>query len=173
MNEKEYVEKKCSKCVERENTKDLCNIVKTMDGNYRCPNENIIELNEYIKTCTGEIRRIVSIADEELQVFNMDKKCLLPIYTDNDSKLELLNSIGDDQIVKHSKEITDIIAEGDFIVYSITSEIIKVGIVKKYMNRDNTYYLGVEGYKLKQLKIRKVITKKELEKVGYELNEGV
>lgn len=173
MNEKEYLKNKCCKCTNKGNTKDLCNIVKTLDGNYRCPNENIINLNEYIKTCTGEIRKVVSVEDEEYHVFKMDKKCLLPIYINNNSKLELLNSIGDDQITKHSKEITDLIMDGDFIIYSVTSKITRAGIVKKYMNRDNTYYLGVEGYKLKQLNIKKVITKKELEKVGYEVNEGI
>lgn len=68
MNEKEYIKNRCSKCINRNNIKDLCNIVKTMDGNYRCSNEKVlIELNEYIKTCTGAIRKIVSfeVIDEE------------------------------------------------------------------------------------------------------------
>lgn len=39
MNEKEYIKNKCSKCINKNNSKDLCNIVKTMDGNYRCSNE--------------------------------------------------------------------------------------------------------------------------------------
>lgn len=62
MNEKEYIKNRCSKCINRNNIKDLCNIVKTMDGNYRCSNEKVlIELNEYIKTCTGAIRNIGTI----------------------------------------------------------------------------------------------------------------
>ncbi len=49
MNDKEYVEKKCSRCKNKLNDKDLCSIVKTIDGNYRCSNEEIKEVeNENI-----------------------------------------------------------------------------------------------------------------------------
>lgn len=41
MNDKEYIKKVCSKCANRYNENDLCNIVRTMDGNYRCSNEKI------------------------------------------------------------------------------------------------------------------------------------
>lgn len=176
MNEKEYIKNRCSKCINKNNSKDLCNIVKTMDGNYRCSNEKVlIDLNEYIKTCTGTIRKIASfeVVDEEFQIYGMDKVCLLPIYTNDDSELELLDSIGDDQILKHSKKITELIEEGDIIIYSITSKIIKTGIVRKYTNKTNKSYLGIDGYALNQIKIKKIITEKELEKVGYELNEGI
>lgn len=69
--------------------------------------KNLIDINEYIKTCTGTIRKIASfeVVDEEFQIYGMDKVCLLPIYTEDDSKLEALDSIGDDQILKHSKKI--------------------------------------------------------------------
>lgn len=46
MNGKEYVKKICSKCANRYNEKDLCNIVRTMDGNYRCSNEDIKKENK-------------------------------------------------------------------------------------------------------------------------------
>lgn len=176
MNEKEYIKNRCSKCINRNNIKDLCNIVKTMDGNYRCSNEKVlIELNEYIKTCTGAIRKIVSfeVIDEEYQIYGIDKVCLLPIYTEDDSKLEALDSIGDDQILKHNKKITELIEEGDIVIYSITSQITKTGVVRKYTYRANKSYLGVDGYALNQIKIKKIITKNELEKVGYELNESI
>lgn len=169
MKDKEYVKKVCSKCKNRDNDKDLCNIVKTLDGDYRCSNEDVIKVGEYIKTCTGEIRKITGIADREYQVFTMDKKCLLPIYTNDDSTLENLISIGDDQIIKHSKEIADLILEDDFIIYTVTSNIVKVGLVKKYKDKNNNYYLGVEGYDLTQMNIKKVITRKEIEKVGYKV----
>lgn len=97
----------------------------------------------------------------------------MPIYTDDDSKLEALDSIGDDQILKHNKKITELIEEGDIIFYSITSKIIKTGVVRKYTYEENKSYLGVDGYALNQIKIKKIITKKELEKVGYELNESI
>ena len=50
MNDKEYVKKICSKCANRYNEKDLCNIVRTMDGNCRCSNEDIKKENKLEKT---------------------------------------------------------------------------------------------------------------------------
>lgn len=49
MNDKEYVKKICSKCANRYNEKDLCNIVRTMDGNCRCSNEDIKKENKLEK----------------------------------------------------------------------------------------------------------------------------
>ena len=46
MNDKEYIKKVCSKCANRYNENDLCNIVRTMDGNYRCSNEKIKKENK-------------------------------------------------------------------------------------------------------------------------------
>ena len=46
MNNKEYSKKVCSKCANRYNENDLCNIVRTMDGNYRCSNEEIKKENK-------------------------------------------------------------------------------------------------------------------------------
>lgn len=41
MNCKKYVKKICSNCINRNNKIDLCNIVRTIDGNYKCNNEKI------------------------------------------------------------------------------------------------------------------------------------
>ena len=46
MNDKEYIKKVCSKCANIYNENDLCNIVRTMDGNYRCSNEKIKKENK-------------------------------------------------------------------------------------------------------------------------------
>lgn len=49
MKEKEYVEKICNKCKNKNNEIDLCNIYKIINGDYRCPNEDIEEaINEDI-----------------------------------------------------------------------------------------------------------------------------
>ena len=54
MNDKEYVKKICSKCANRYNEKDLCNIVRTMDGNCRCSNEDIKKENKLKKNLYNE-----------------------------------------------------------------------------------------------------------------------
>ena len=54
MNDKEYVKKICSKCANRYNEKDLCNIVRTMDGNCRCSNEDIKKENKLEKNFYNE-----------------------------------------------------------------------------------------------------------------------
>ncbi|MCF0125362.1 MAG: hypothetical protein HUJ68_06350 [Clostridia bacterium] len=39
--EKEYVQNVCAKCLNRLNDRDLCNIVKTINGTYKCSTEEV------------------------------------------------------------------------------------------------------------------------------------
>jgi hypothetical protein len=48
MDDKEYVEKVCSRCLNRDNDKDLCNIRRTINGDYKCENEEVVK-NENIQ----------------------------------------------------------------------------------------------------------------------------
>lgn len=38
MDDKEFVKKQCCKCVNKNNDQDLCDIRRTMNGEYRCIN---------------------------------------------------------------------------------------------------------------------------------------
>lgn len=71
------------------------------------------------------------------------------------------------KITKHGARICDVLEEGDIIFYKINGfQKIYMGKVRKYKNG-----LGSNYYGLEQLKILKVITKKELKQIGYEIVE--
>ena len=72
-------------------------------------------------------------------------------------------------ITKHSKKISEVLKEGDVIFYTINnSPQIYMGKVRKYK-----LGLGSNYYSLEQLNIIKVITKKEIKEVGFEINESI
>jgi hypothetical protein len=72
VKDKEYVDEICSKCINRLNDKDLCNIRHCIDGNVRCENEKIKGIInkdnkkiEYIGTLKGLFKKADEIYDED------------------------------------------------------------------------------------------------------------
>ena len=72
-------------------------------------------------------------------------------------------------ITKHSKKISEVLKEGDVIFYTINNS------PQIYMEKVRQYKLGLgsDYYSLEQLNIIKVITKKEIKEVGFEINESI
>lgn len=70
MNEKEYVNNVCKKCLNRYNNKDLCDIRKKIDGNYECQNEKIKKKKtpEEIQRNKEEVKYLRKIAAERDKV---------------------------------------------------------------------------------------------------------
>ena len=58
MDDKEYVNNTCSKCLNKYNDKDLCNIVRTIDGSFKCSNEYLGKVGEFVRTDKGFIFQI-------------------------------------------------------------------------------------------------------------------
>ena len=140
MDDKKYVKNTCSKCLNKDNDKDLCNIVKTIDGKFKCCNEDLGQPGEFIRTEKG-------------YMFLIDKnKDLLKLAFFLDA------SIG--KIKKHSLEIRDIVEEMDIIEYKLGNfNNTYFGIVKKHEDpRSGEKTLLINGYKLKQINILKILT---------------
>lgn len=58
--DKEYIENKCTRCMNKYNNQDLCNIIRTMSGEYRCINESLLKSfeghklgNKYYPVCSN------------------------------------------------------------------------------------------------------------------------
>lgn len=70
MNEKEYVNNVCKKCLNRYNNKDLCDIRKKIDENYECQNEKIKKKKtpEEIQRNKEEVKYLRKIAAERDKV---------------------------------------------------------------------------------------------------------
>lgn len=77
----------------------------------------------------------------------------------------------DNRIVKHSFEIKELIEKNDIVEYTVNKlKIPKIARVRKYKEaRTFKEYLGIEGYKLEQIKIIRLLTKEQFQNVSYEV----
>lgn len=118
-----------------------------------------IEIGEYIRTKNGKIGKVIDIS-------NVTGKYLIRW---NQKQTYYISQLKD---ITHSKDIRGILKKGDLIFHKYWSNgNEKLSKVDLYLNRDGTYSLGADFYRLEQLKITRVITKEELLKNCYELGD--
>ena len=115
MNDKEYVNNKCKRCLNRNNDKDLCNIVQTISGEYRCSNEDVIEIEEYIRNKEGFIGNVQKIIKQE--------KKMVDYYYCCESTMA---SSYENEIIKHNKNVIELIQVGDYINGMLIEDIEKI-----------------------------------------------
>lgn len=109
-----------------------------------------IEVNEYIRTESGDIFKV----DEEKKILQGLK--FLDVQYGN--------------IIKHSKDATEMIFEKDIIKYKVNNSNSKIGEVKKFKNAiTGKMYLGVEGFGLEQIKVIKLMTKEKFKEEALEI----
>lgn len=140
MNDKEYVDNKCSRCLNKYNDNDLCNIVQTIDGSFKCSNEHLGQAGEFIRTDKGFIFQI----DE--------KKKNLELYFFMDAAFG--------KVKKHSMNINDIVENMDIIEYKLYNfNHTYITTVKEFLDpRSNQKKMVVDGYSLNQIQILKVLS---------------
>ena len=109
-----------------------------------------IEVNEYLRTESGDIFKV----DEEKKILQGLK--FLDVQYGN--------------IIKHSKDATEMIFEKDIIKYKVNNSNSKIGEVKKFKNAiTGKIYLGVEGFGLHQIKVIKLMTKEKFKEEALEI----
>ena len=70
--------------------------------------------------------------------------------------------------IKRDSKLTNLIEKGDIIFWKLpNSEHYKISEVKFFRDRNNQRFLGAEGWSFNQILVLKIITKEELETVGY------
>lgn len=117
-----------------------------------------IKTNEYIRF-KGEIRKIVKITQVENRRI---------IYLDNG----LAYNSDDLKEAKHSEDITDLIREGDIVVYTINTIMTDINIVKEYIDtRTRKKSLRVGLYSIEKIHIKQVATKEQFNSIKYVLEE--
>lgn len=76
-------------------------------------------------------------------------------------------------IVKHSKNIKDLVEAGDVIKYKINSLRVELGKVEKYTDaRSFEKYLAVNGCNLEEVDILEILTKEKFESECFKVEEG-
>lgn len=140
MNDKEYVNNKCNRCLNKYNDKDLCNIMQTIDGSFKCSNEELGQVGEFIRTDKGFIFQIG------------EQKKDLEIYFFMDAVFG--------KVKKHSMNINDIVENMDIIEYKLyNSNRTHIATVKEFLDQKNIKRKMVEdGYSLNQIQILRVLS---------------
>lgn len=121
-----------------------------------------IKIGEYIRTKKGTIARI---KDTEFDIcFNLSGQVFY--------KKWICDKCFYEEIVKHSKNIIDLVQAGDIIKYKINSLRVELGEVEKYTDiRSFKKYLGVNGCSLEEVDILEILTKEKFENDCYKVEE--
>ena len=133
-----------------------------------CPgcayDENKIEVGEYVRTVSGIIDKVIIDYYGTCNDPNCNCKhisCQKNYYDEED-------------IVKHSKTIINLITEGDILKYKLKG--LKneyMTVIKKYYDaRSNENWLLINGYKIEQVEILAILTKEQYTKNCFEVVQG-
>lgn len=112
-----------------------------------------IKIGEYVRTKSGFIGKVIGRHGGYGLHYELD--------VNKEIQENFMNSIvHEDNIVKHSKNIIDLIEVGDIVEYQVNSlSKLKIGRVKSYRDaRSNKEYLGVEGFDITKIYIKSILT---------------
>ena len=120
--------------------------------------EDKIEVGEYYRTQNGLIRKIKTIKSGKRQ-FTRTTVTLI----NGRHRLE--------DIVKHSKELKDLIESGDLIIYRLRGLKHQCkGFIRIYKDaRSGKENLGIDYYSLEQIEIIKILTHEQIEANCYKV----
>ena len=161
MNDKEYVNNKCKRCLNRNNDKDLCNIVQTISGEYRCSNEDVIEVGEYVRTREGYIGRLVQILNS-LNSYVVDTKIDIGRRDNLPPTYLFLN---ESDITKHSKNIEEILEKHDIVSLKENTDNSCAAIELI----DDIYEDVVESIRNKEIILISILSKEQYKKKCFEI----
>lgn len=156
MNDKEFMKNNCNRCVNKSNENDLCNIVEKINGTYGCPNEDCININDYIRNEDGYIGIV--------------KKILLP-----DEKMKSTYFVCDttmasahlEEIKRSSKDILDLIEPGDVLEIEEDDIICYIGIKKDTATL--SYSDIKETIRNKEVKLLRILTHEQFKENSFEV----
>lgn len=137
--------------------------------------EDKIEVREYVRTKDGIIAQIKNI-DYEAEIYRFDRTIYI---NDFGMKNDVLynNEMFKKVVVKHSKQLKDLIESGDLIIYRLRGLKHQCkGFIRIYKDaRSGKENLGINNYSLEQIEIIKILTHEQIEancyKVGGEDDE--
>lgn len=127
--------------------------------------EDEIKINEYVRTNNKGIKRIDRIDNNK----TVNKYLYFTGIEDFEGKE--YGIIKTTEIVKHSKELKDLIESGDLIIYRLRG--LKhqgKGFIRIYKDaRSGKENLGINNYSLEQIEIIKILTHEQIEANCYKV----
>ncbi len=131
--------------------------------------EDKIEVGEYVKTKEGIIAQIKNI-DYEADIYRFDRTIYI---NDFGMKNDVLynNEMFKKVVVKHSKQLKDLIESGDLIIYRLRGLKHQCkGFIRIYKDaRSGEENLGIDYYSLEQIEIIEILTHQQFEANCYKV----
>lgn len=124
-----------------------------------------IKVGEYVRTKRGiaQIIDLVCGQDAYFDTENIFETNDIDFYRNNG--IDIYGSIFRDLVVKHSKQLIDLVEAGDLVYYTIKGleHSTYIDIVSEHTDaRTLEKKLRVRIYKLEQLNIKKILTKEQI-----------
>ena len=131
--------------------------------------EDKIEIGEYVRTKDGRIAQIKSI-DYEAGIYRFDRIIYINDFGMKENVL-YNNEMFKKLIVKHSKQLIDLIESEDLIIYRLRGlKSQRRGFIRIYNDaRSGKEKLGIDNYSLEQVKIIKILTHQQFETNCYKV----
>lgn len=113
----------------------------------------MIEVGEYVRTSSGRIYKLGYYSEEERRWIVVTDEDWYPVYTS--------------EIVKHSKNIIDLIEVGDYVncnkVLSIVTDLENKDVIGlKFLHNDNILWFSSKD-------IKSIVTKEQMKNIEYRL----
>ncbi len=127
----------------------------------------MIEIGEYVKTKNGEIGIFDRYSSrKENSLYKSPFNCFIKV---RNRKTSL--QCCEDYIVKHSKQLIDLIEIRDILKYRIKGlKLNFTGIVhEKFDNRKGEYYKIINGHNLKEIEIEQILTHEQFKANCYKV----
>lgn len=128
-----------------------------------------IEVGDFVRTNDGYLGKLIAINKQDYNYLVIDTSKNIR----NDEYPATYLYLKNENIEKHSKNITDLIETGDILKYrfrGLNGE--SITIVKEYHDvRSNETWLLINGYKLENVDILEILTHEQYERNCYRLEE--
>lgn len=117
--------------------------------------EDKIEVGEYVRFNNGEIGKVIDIKENPSRI----------VYSEY-GEIGLIS-----EIVKHSKQLIDLVEGGDLIIYRLRGLKHQCkGFISIYKDaRSRKENLGIDNYSLEQIEIIKILTHEQIEANCYKV----
>lgn len=122
----------------------------------------MIEVNEYVRTTNGKIAKYIGYNKElELHMFDKGIKWHYEYYTDIFEK-DKFNEFINKDIVKHSKQLIDLIEAGDYVNGHLVEEV-------RISCFDSLIFVHEYEIELREKDIKTILTKEQFEANCYKV----
>lgn len=135
-----------------------------------CAYNDEISIGEYVRTNWGHIGKL-----KRIELDKNDKGLKWYVFDHKEFEINIVKEeyINKPYIVDFSKNIKDILTNGDLITYKLKGLQHKCkGIIRIYKDaRSGKEHLGIDSYSLEQIEILDIATKEQIKQIEFRIGD--